>query len=360
MKTSGLLMSTIVAVAICSCSDKNGAQNEVALEGQIVNLEENEGKYIWWMFGDKAYAVDGNKFDVYCGDLTKTEWKKAEKVFTSGHGHNEFGIIALSQDKTGTLYVLDRPFKGDKLLSFTKIPHSASIASIKDQTKWEKYDLMQLPDFFCMGQNFDIISDSTILVLGAPANDLKHVFSIVNFKNQTVTPLSYWPDDDTPENSTFEKMYSYAGDTGMNSNGNGKYLYWNKRGKLAYIFTIDGVKINILTYLYNGHIRVTRTDKHSLESISCCSDNDRIYLLYKDLNSKGEKMEKFDLKDPFPMGNTIEVYDWDGVKQQVIHLDKLGRSIMLSEDSKTIFLNSETMRDDSEPYIYSYDLSSLK
>ncbi|MDO4959045.1 MAG: hypothetical protein Q4E68_07315 [Prevotellaceae bacterium] len=66
------------------------------------------------------------------------------------------------------------------------------------------------------------------------------------------------------------------------------------------------------------------------------------------------------MKDPFPMGNTVEVYDWDGVKQQVIHLDKFGQSIKLSEDGKTLYLYSGWMSNGSDSYIYSYDLSSLK
>lgn len=97
-----------------------------------------------------------------------------------------------------------------------------------------------------------------------------------------------------------------------------------------------------------------------IERICGCSNNDRIYLLYKDSNCKGEKKEKWDMKDPFPMGNTVEVYDWDGVKQQVIHLDKFGQSIKLSEDGKTLYLYSGWMSNGSDSYIYSYDLSSLK
>jgi hypothetical protein len=54
------------------------------------------------------------------------------------------------------------------------------------------------------------------------------------------------------------------------------------------------------------------------------------------------------------------VYDWDGIKQRVIHLDRLGQEIMLSKDSKTLYLYSAFIDDETEPYIYSYDLSFLK
>ena len=46
-------------------------------------------------------------------------------------------------------------------------------------------------------------------------------------------------------------------------------------------------------------------------------------MLVQDLNNKGEKLRESDTQDPHPylFGNIVEVYDWDGVKQQVIHLD---------------------------------------
>lgn len=358
MKINNLLLSMVMIAPLFSCSDKNVAVNEVAIEGQMVNTKENEGKDVVWFFKDKIYARD-TKFNIYSEKLTKTQWKKSEMIFVSGHGHNEFGHPILSQDNNGALYVLDRPFEGDKLLSLTKIPHTDSIAAIKNQSKWEKYDLKQLPPFWVMGTNFEVLSDSTILVAGTPADDMKHVFSIINFKNQTVTPLNYWPDDDTPDNyeSTFYKMLVYSNGTDVKGNGKGRHLYWNDSGKIAFIFTVDGAEINILSSMYNEeHLPLpTSGEAPLIERICGCSNNDRIYLLYKDSNCKGEKKEKWDMKDPFPMGNTVEVYDWDGVKQQVIHLDKFGQSIMLSEDGKTLYLNSGW-----DSNIYSYDLTSLK
>ena len=181
MKTNRLLLSMVMITSLYSCLDKNSVVNEVSIEGQLVNMGENGGKDVMWIFEDNIYSRD-NKWNVYSGELTKTQWKKSENVFVSGHGHNEFGILSLSQDSDRALYVLDRPLKGDKLVSLTKIPNADNIAAVKDQTKWEKYDLTRLPPFFCMGDNFEVISDSTILVLGAPGEDLKHVFSIANFK----------------------------------------------------------------------------------------------------------------------------------------------------------------------------------
>ena len=359
MKTKNLITILIGITSLFSCSNQNGAVNEVSLEGQLVKMDINEDKWPKWMLGDYIYARD-HDFNLHLGKLTKTEWQKTERVFVCGQGHNEFGLMTLSQDNTGALYVLNLPIDGGKLISLTKIQQTVNVETIKDPTNWEKYDLRQLPPFLQNGDTFVVLSDSTILVTGTPANDMHHILSIINFKNLTVTPLDYWPDDDTPENLVEFKWMVHTSGSGVSGNGKDRYLYWDDSGKLAFIFTIDGAKTNILSQIYSDRLPIQGIDKTpSTERIHCCADNERIYLLYKDSNSKGVKIEKYDSKDPFPMGNTVEVYDWDGVKQQVIHLDKFGRVIMLSKDSKTLYLYSEDMNDESDPYIYSYDLSTL-
>jgi hypothetical protein len=360
MKKKYLIILLIGITSFPSCSDKNDDIRDVSLEGQIVKTDQNEGKWPKYLFRNNIYAVD-REFNFFSGKLTATEWQKADTVFVCGHGHNEFGLMTLSQDNEGALYVLDLPVEGAKLLSLTKIQHSNNIATIKDPSKWEKYDLRQLPPFLQNGDTFVVLSDSTILVTGAPANDMHHVFSVINFKNLTVTPLDYWPDDGTPESMVEQKWITYTSGSGVAKNGKDRFLYWDDSGKLAFIFTIDGERTNILSYIYSDRIPIQGIDNApSTERIYCCVDNNRIYLLYKDSNSKGEKLKKFDMKDPFPMGNTVEVYDWDGVKQQIIHLDKYGRTIMLSKDGKTLYLYSEYMNDESDIYIFSYDLSSIK
>ena len=360
MKAPKNFIFVIATIALFSCSDKNSVVTEVSLEGQEVKMDMNEDKYPTWLLGDNIYARD-HDFNLWRGKLTKTEWQKADTAFVCGHGHNEFGFMTLSQDNNGALYVLDLSIDGGKLVSLTKIQRPDNIDSVKDPTNWEKYDLKQLTPFYQEGESFVVLSDSTILVTGAPANDMHHVLAVINFKTLTVTPLDYWPDDDTPENLTEEKWITYTSGSGVKSNGKDRFLYWDDSGKLAFIFSIDGSKTNILNYIYSDHLPIPGIAKTpSIERIHCCVDNERIYLLYMNSNSKGEKMEKYDSKDPFPMGNTVEVYDWDGVKQQVIHLDRIGRVIMLSEDNKTLYLYSDYMQDGSDAYIYSYDLNAIK
>ena len=362
MKTKNLITILIGMASFFSCSDKSGAEFEVSLEGQLVKIDVNKGKWPKWMFGDNLYALD-HDYSLWRGKLTKSEWQKTEKVFVHGHGQNEFGDMVLSQDDNGALYVLDHPFEDNmaslSLTSLTIIKHTDNISSIKDPKNWEKYNLSKMPFWLC-GYEFEVLSDSTILTVGTPENDKHHIFSVLNFKNQTVTPLDYWPNDSTPEVLDGEKLMVYTDGSGIKGNGKDRILYWDDSGKLAFIFTIDGTKTNILSHIYSDRLPIPGIAKTpSLERIHCCADNNRIYLLYKNLTSKGEKMEQYDRKDPFPMGNIVEVYDWDGVKQKIIHLDKYGDEIMLSKDGKTLYLYSGYLQDDSDPYIYSYDVGSL-
>ena len=342
MKKKSILFLCLIGLAsFMSCSDKSGAEFEVSLKGQLVKTDVNKGKWPKWMFGDDIYAVD-HDWSVYSGKLTRTEWQKAEKVLVHGHGQNEFGDMVLSQDDDGALYVIDHPFEGDMgslaMTSLTKIKQADNIAAIKDPNSWEKYGLSKMPFWLC-GDQFEVLSDSTILTVGTPQDDIHH----------------------TPEVLDDEKLMVYTHGSGIKGNGKDRFLYWDDSGKLAFIFTIDGTKTNILNYIYSDRLPIPGIAKTpSLERIHCCADNERIYLLYKHSNRKGEIMEEYDRKEPFPWGNTVEVYDWDGVKQHIIHLDKFGQEIMLSQDGKTLYLYSAFIDDETEPYIYSYDLSFLK
>ena len=215
--------------------------------------------------------------------------------------------------------------------------------------------------FLLCGDRFEVLSDATLLTVGTSIDDIRHIFSVINFKNQAFTPLDYWPNDSTPEVLDHEKLMVYTHGSGIKGNAKDRFLYWDDSGKLAFIFTIDGTKTNILNSIYSDPLPIPGIAKTpSTERIHCCTDNDSIYLLYKHSNRKGEIMEEYDMKEPFPWGNTVEVYNWDGVKQHIIHLDKFGQEIMLSQDGKTLYLYSDFIDDETEPYIYSYDLSFLK
>ena len=360
----GKLTYTLIALLsflLCSCSEKKNVPIcEENISAQAVIVDPANRK-IWpkFLYGDILCAW---KIDYYGGKLTKNEWQKADSMFVAGHGHNEFGLILLSQDNSGSLYLLNHPMMGDKLVSLTRISHANSFVEIKNEDNWERFNLKELPPIYCDGENFVVLSDSSILVAGAPIKDMEHVFSVIDFKNQRIKPLNYWPDDGS-KCSDFAKHRIYAGHCILLGNGKGRFLYKNEYCKQAFIFSIDGTAVNVHKDLYSETLDYsagsTKFDfvinKKSTERLACCCDAENIYLLCRDSDSKGNKLDKY--KDPFIFGNRIEVYDWDGVMKKIIHLDKYGQNIMLSADGHTIFLFSDYSDETPEPKIYSYDLN---
>ena len=180
MKKKSILFLCLIGLAsFMSCSDKSSAEFEVSLEGQLVRTDVNKGKWPKWMFGDDicSWDRDGN---LYLSKLTRTEWQKAEKVLVHGHGQNEFGDMVLSQDDDGALYVIDCYMEDNmvyrnKLIALTKIQHPDNLAAIKNPDNWEKYDLSKMPPFELCGDRFVILSDSTILTVGTPLDDMHHI-----------------------------------------------------------------------------------------------------------------------------------------------------------------------------------------
>ncbi len=347
-----------------ACSDnKNSKVNEDFIYANIVSID-TANKKIWpkFLYGDILCAWS---IDYYGGKLTKkNEWQKADSLFVAGHGHNEFGLVTLAQDDNKSLYVLNRPMMGDKLISLIRIPQAKSISAIKNEDNWEKYDLKRLPPFYNGGENFVILSDSSILVAGAPYKDIEHIFSVIDYKKQKVTPLNYWPEDGA-KCSSLPKHRIYTEHSILLGNGQGRFLYKHSFNKLAFLFSIDGSSVNVIKYIYSEALDYSEgsskfdfeINKKPIERLACCGDAKRIYMLCRDSDIKGNKLKVY---KPFVFGNTVEVYNWEGIKQQVLHLDKLGQNIMLSDDGQTLYLFSGYSDDTPEPIIYSYDLSSLK
>ena len=181
-------------------------------------------------------------------------------------------------------------------------------------------------------------------------DDLKRVYSIIDIKNQKLTPIDYCPEGKDLSDEEICVRYLTGNILG---NGKGKMLYHNRCAKFAFIFNIEGTKVNILKNLYSYTFVPTRPT----ECLGCCANSDRIYMLIRDTNIKGEKCNE---DDRFRYGNTVEVYDWDGIKHQVIHLDNYYREIMLSGDGNTLFLHPGMTGDIIKPALYSYDISNLK
>ena len=340
----------IASILFCACSEQD-VEGEFFLRGQEVKFASgNEDLWPQFLYGQTLFAWSSDN-NFYGGTLTGNEWQKAERI--SGAGTNkDLESLFFSHGNNGELLILNCPspatFDAGCFKSLIKVQNADNITAIMDRTKWETYDLKKVLGFG--GGDPVFLSDTTLLMLGMFKDDLKRMYSIIDIKNQKLTPIDYCPEGKDLSDEEICLRYLAGNILG---NGKGKMLYHNRCAKFAFIFNIEGTKVNILKNLYSYTFVPTRP----IECLGCCANSERIYMLIRDTNIKGEKCNENDL---FRYGNTIEVYDWDGVKHQVIHLDNYYREIMLSDDGNTLFLHPGGTEDIIKPALYSYDISNLK
>ena len=340
----------LLSVLFCACSEQN-VDGEFFLRGQEVKFDSaNENLWPKFLYGQTMFAWSDDN-SIHAGKITEKEWQKAERI--SGAGVNDdLERLEFSQGNNGELFIWNKPtvglFDTGCFKSLIKVQNADDIASIMDRTKWETYDLKKVLGF--TGGSYVALSDTTILSRGMFKDDLKRVYSIIDIKNQKLTPIDYCPKSKDLSDEEI-CMRFLAGN--ILGNRKGRMLYYNNCRKFAYIFNIEGTKVNILKDLYS----YTFVPAPGTECVNCCANSDRIYLLVRDTNIKGERCNEDDM---FRYGNTVEVYDWDGIKHQVIHLDNYYREIMLSGDGNTLFLHPGMTGDIIKPALYSYDISNLK
>ena len=344
------LFILLTSILFCACSEQN-VDGEFFLRGQEVKFDSaNENLWPQFLYGQTMFAWSDDN-SIHAGKITEKEWQKAERISGAGVNNDLEGLF-FSEGNNGELFVLNTPMVGlfdtNCFKSFIKIQNADNIADIMDRTKWDTYDLKKVLGFG--GGSFVTLSDTTILVLGMFKDDLKRVYSIIDIKNQKLTPLDYCPEGKDLSDEDICMLYLTGKILG---NGKGRMLYYNRCAKFAFIFNIEGTKVNILKNLYSYTFVPTRPT----ECLGCCANSDRIYMLIRDTNIKGEKCNE---DDRFRYGNTVEVYDWNGIKHQVIHLDNYYREIMLSGDGNTLFLHPGMTGDIIKPALYSYDISNLK
>lgn len=356
----------ILCSIIVSCKDNNIEENVVTelITGLSIKIDSSNVDMGIRSLLDN-FTISDNVYGtnvIYGGNLTDTEWGKQDTLFCRGKGHNEFQHPIFVSGCDSSIFLLNSSFEAGKLISLTIIPQKDSINAIKDVTKWENYDLSSLPAFRCVADNFVPMSDSTILILGAPYEDIGHIMSIIDYKKQNIIPLSYWPEDGNDCDS-LPKHCLYTNYCKLFGNGKGRFLYQFEADRFAFIFSIEGKKINIKKELYNSIPTYKSSKSKSLyvlkeqskERLTCATNSRYIYILLKEYDRKGNKLAKW--VNPYVYGNRIEVFDWDGNKKKIIHLDKYGQRIFVTEDNKKLYLlNDDYFEDNSKLEMWLYNL----
>lgn len=330
--------------------------NSVKLDSSVL------GQIPVFSFGDNFVFNDFMHIHneaVLGGKLSENKLTLSENVLNIGHGHNEFQDASFIKGNGNTMYLMN--CQGGIPKSVTRVTQVKGISDLKDTNKWETYRLNNLPAFYNLSQYNAYISDSTLLVLGAPATNMGHIMSVLDFKNQKVQPLDFWPEDNV-ECDSIAKFMLYAQYAKIMGNGNGRYAYCFSGERYLFVFSIEDSHVNVIKKLYEnypiyeGDGMNTRTKSYRPEGLSSCGSRENLYVLLKDSDADGEKLDRY---LPPLYGNTVEVYDWDGIKQKTIHLDNYGTKIMVSDDNKTLYLF--VLDDESGNYkTWTYDIDSLK
>lgn len=353
----------IIANIIVSCGTNiEGIVCDVSIIAQKVNIDSADS-YKFPKILVNNILVSG-KEDHYSSILSGINCQKADTLFRFGKGHNEFQHVSFGRGVDGSLLLLNCPLRGNKIISLTAM-YPDSIGVMSNVNKWQKYDLLNLPAFRFTSQKIVAISDSTILLAGAPYHAIGHIFSIIDFFNQKVYPLEYWPEDDVKCDSIV-KHAIYTNNSSLFGNGQGRYLYQCNDERFAFIFSIKGNKVADVKELFSVHpdYSVDRTKENyiynsiSPEALECTANSNNIYALLRDSDRKGARLTKW--KNPYVFGNVVVVYDWDGNKVKTICLDKYGQDVFVTDDNKTLYLfTKDYFEDDSKPEIWAYDLSGL-
>ncbi len=365
VKNFFLICAFLGIVISCSIGSDNNTVDVICLKAQAIDADTaNNNMYTRCIVGNICISREiYGKEDFYGSIIENGKESAPELIFRTGHGRNEFGnMVVLGRKENNSLLILDNPSARPK--SLTTISEMDSIESIKNTKKWETSSLTELMPFRYTGENFYSITDSTILVAGAPWHNIGHIFSIIDYKNKSVLPLKFWPEDDIKIDSLV-KHSIYTNHSYIFGNGNGRYLYKCGAERFAFIFEIEGDKVNVVKNLYTVYPNYYTQDKQNFkyksrkaEELKATVDNKNIYILLTEYDKDGVKREEW---RPDIYGNIIEVYDWDGNKQKEIQLDHYGQRIILSDDHNKIYLFSDDyFGDEFNPEIWVYDLRDLR
>lgn len=353
-------------------TDKN--VRGVKLTGkEVKNNISDWGIFPKHQIGNKLIAVGDNWTNYYCSELKDNELAKEELFVKTGDADNELNFFdKFAKRSDNSICVLN--FAGDYIVSLKDmvvIPNSKSVADMKDNSSWKRYELSSIKDKYSFsGEQFYSLSDSTILLFGMPLDDRRHVFSIMDYKNQKVTPLDFWPEDGVvvPDAA---KYSIYSKHSELYGNGKGRFLYKCGSERFSFIFTIDNDnKVNVVKDLYKVYPDYKELDEwnaayvsRSSEELCVAAGENNICMLLLDSDPEGNLYGKMSLENYSTLiyGNVVELFDWDGNKKNVLYLDHYGKRIFLSEDGKKLYLFSDnnTLPTPKEPSIWVYDISNL-
>lgn len=370
MKQKSIIQIICLLVTLSlHATDNNSCIHAVKLIGQEVEIDvSNEFKNVNFvfdnvlvsseMYGEHTGYAHVLKDNIWNNNGVELEFFKTDRTtmqrYAKGYDSSLLRMDIVMQ-------------KNMRLQKLTIAPNMKSIADINNRTSWKVFDLSTIPNLKFRSSNFALMPNNKILLGGAPIDNWNHILTILDYKNNKLIPLDYWPNDGIDTVNAYVKNSVYTDNSQVFTNGCDRYLYKMRERRFAFIFTIDGDKVNILKYLYSDYPKYKSDGMNkqmlefSSEEIRCSTTNEIISLLLLDSDKNGAKLKKIYLRGenkPWSYGNVVELYDWNGNKRNVIYLDHYGQKILLSDDGRKLYLFFKDLEDNSSR-IWVYDLSNL-
>ncbi len=247
-----LFASLCLSLSVHAGDSDKGKVSEIAILGKPIKVTTSNKEMSPQIFIHDFLISSNSDRCRYISKLKPSSWDKPELLLQNGGDCNEFDNVCVGKGIDNSLLVLENPTMGNKFLSMTVIPDTKSIASIKDVTQWKKYSLTETVPISYGSRNFVTLSDSTILIIGTPYSDLNHLFSVLNFKKPSISPLTYFPQDGVKA-SKLSKFDVYALDSRIYGNNKGRYFYQCEYSKFAFIFTIENNEVKIIKKMYSEY-----------------------------------------------------------------------------------------------------------
>lgn len=335
-----------IPFVIASCSMEQKAEVDIInLSAYSVKMDSAYmGQYPYFIHNNYLFSFPTAKDKGCCiSRISKDSISNSDYFLNIGNGHDEFLHIFLGKGGNGSLLVLNSPQTLNKLLSLTSIPAGESVEQMKKVELWKKYSLSNIQSSFsCTTRNVVGITDSTLLIVGHPYEDPDHIFYVLDYKNQKLTKLDYFPSDGIKCNN-FIKCGMYTNGSSIYSNGKDRFLYLCNEGYFAFIFTIEGNHVKVVKEIYSEYPKYKdfgdnmnyRMEKRLPKRLKCDVNNDNIYFLHVNKDKERNKSEDYFSAN---FGDAVDVYNWDGIHEKTILLEEAGNIITVSEDNEQLYL----------------------
>lgn len=350
-----IAISFVFTILLVGCKKSFEVNIEKPIGVLIKSDQVSTRAYPKFLLGDTLISSTYTKDANYCISVFRNDSLiTLGDVFYKGHGQGEYTNVALCVDST-SLSVLDMEISAGRPIAYFDL--SASLALNKyrhDSTDIKKFPEMEALRF--VNNSFVKTKDGKLLIVGTTWKNPAHIFTLIDPETNKITGIDYWPKDDYK--GTAESKNAVYTDNACLLNNDDQYLYKCGEERFAFIFTLDGEKLNVTKILYDKLPSYKESSdginydlKHrSIQSMEIDANKNNIYILMEEKTKTGSKPKNW---TDSGWGNQVMVYDWSGELKRIFELDHLGTNIKVSPDNKKLYLFSDDVFTD-EKQIYCY------